>query len=110
MTAMDVHAGVDLSTHGIASTGQVIWNPSTPLLYEHAIVRGEGRIAEGGPLAVDTGAHTGRSPQDKFIVCEPGSEDRIWWDGNRKFPEDGYDPLREKVTDFLARETSLYVV
>jgi phosphoenolpyruvate carboxykinase (ATP) len=61
-------------------------------------------------MAVDTGVHTGRSPQDKFIVREPSSQDRIWWDGNKAFPEDGYDRLREKVTDFLARETSLYVI
>ena len=110
MTAMDVRSSVDLSAHGIRSTGRVIWDPSAPLLYEHAIARGEGRIAEGGPLAVDTGVHTGRSPQDKFIVREPSSEDRIWWDGNRPFAEDAYDRLRGRVTSFLAAEPSLYVV
>jgi phosphoenolpyruvate carboxykinase (ATP) len=110
MTAMDVRGSVDLSAHGIESTGRVIWSPSTPLLYEHAIVRAEARIAEGGPLAVDTGVHTGRSPQDKFIVREPSSEDRIWWEGNKEFTPGNYDHLREKVTTFLAREASLYVV
>ena len=110
MTAMDVHSSVDLSAHGIRSTGRVIWDPSVPLLYEHAIARGEGCIAEGGPLGVDTGVHTGRSAQDKFIVREPSSEDRIWWDGNKAFSEDAYDRLRERITDFLAAEPSLYVV
>jgi phosphoenolpyruvate carboxykinase (ATP) len=110
VTAMDVRGSVDLSAHGIESTGRVLWNPSTPLLYEHAVIRGEARIAEGGPMAVDTGVHTGRSPQDKFIVREPSSQDRIWWDGNKEFPEAAFDRLREKVTDFLARETSLYVI
>ncbi|HLY95159.1 MAG TPA: phosphoenolpyruvate carboxykinase (ATP) [Gaiellaceae bacterium] len=110
MTAMDVRGRVDLSTHGIAPSGKVIWNPTTSLLYEHAVARGEARIAEGGPLAVDTGSHTGRSPKDKFVVREPGSEDRIWWDGNKEFTEDGFERLREKVTDNLAREATLYVV
>jgi phosphoenolpyruvate carboxykinase (ATP) len=110
MTAMDVRGRVGLSAHGVSPTGRVVWNPSTPLLYEHAIVRGDGRIAEGGPLAVDTGSHTGRSPKDKFIVREAGSEDRIWWDGNKEFPEDGFERLRDKVTDRLAVETTLYVV
>jgi phosphoenolpyruvate carboxykinase (ATP) len=110
MTAMDVRGRVDLSTHGITPTGRVVWKPSTPLLYEHAIARGEARIAEGGPLAVDTGRHTGRSPKDKFIVREPGSEGRIWWDGNRELAEDSFERLREKVTDNLAREATLYVV
>jgi phosphoenolpyruvate carboxykinase (ATP) len=107
---MDVRGGVDLSGHGIESTGRVIWRPTTSLLYEHAIARGEARIAEGGPMAVDTGVHTGRSPQDKFVVREPSSEDRIWWDGNKAFSPEGYDHLREKVTTFLAGEPSLYVV
>jgi len=107
---MDVRARVDLSAHNIVTTGRVLWNPSTPLLYEHAIARGEARIAEGGPLAVDTGRHTGRSPKDKFIVREPGSADRIWWGGNRELSENSFERLREKVTDNLGREATLYVV
>jgi phosphoenolpyruvate carboxykinase (ATP) len=107
---MDVRGRVDLSAHGIKTTGRVIWDPTTSLLYEHAVVRGEARIAEGGPLAVDTGTHTGRSPQDKFIVREPSSEDRIWWGGNRELAEDAFDRLRDKVTAFLGAEASLYVV
>jgi phosphoenolpyruvate carboxykinase (ATP) len=107
---MDIRGSIDLSAHGIESTGRVIWNPSVPLLYEHAIARGEARIAEGGPLAVDTGAHTGRSPQDKFIVREPSSEARIWWDGNKEFLPGNYEHLREKVTSFLGGEPSLYVI
>src|SRR4051812_20804302 len=110
MTTMDVRGRLDLSPHGIHSTGDVVWNPSTPLLYEHAIRRAEARIAEGGPMAVDTGVHTGRSAQDKFIVREPASEDRIWWGGNKELPEESFDPLREKVTDFLAAQPSLYVI
>jgi phosphoenolpyruvate carboxykinase (ATP) len=110
MTAMDVRGRVDLSAHGITPRGRVVWNPSTPLLYEHAIARGEARIAEGGPLVVDTGRFTGRSPKDKFIVREPGSEDRIWWDGNRELPESSFERLRDKVASHLAAEATLYVV
>jgi phosphoenolpyruvate carboxykinase (ATP) len=110
MTAMDVRGQVDLSVHGINATGRIVWNPSTPVLYEHAIARGEARIAEGGPLAVDTGKHTGRSPQDKFVVREPRSEDRIWWDGNKELPEDSFERLRDKVTTFLGNEETLYVI
>ncbi len=110
MTTMDVGGRVDLTPHGIRPTGHVVRNPTTSLLYEHAIARGDARIAEGGPLAVDTGSHTGRSPRDKFVVREPGSENRIWWDGNVPFPEDGFERLREKVAAFLGREPSLYVV
>jgi phosphoenolpyruvate carboxykinase (ATP) len=110
MTTMDVRGHVDLSAHGIKTTGEVIWNASTPVLYEHAIARSEARLAEGGPLVVDTGVHTGRSPQDKFVVREPGSEDRIWWDGNRELPEESFEHLRDKVTAYLGAQPTLYVV
>ena len=53
-------------------------------------------------MVVDTGRHTGRSPKDKFIVREPGSESRIWWDGNQEIAEDAFERLREKVTAHLA--------
>ena len=46
---------------------------------EDAIRAGEGLIAAEGPLVVRTGKHTGRSPQDKFIVDEPSSSAKIWW-------------------------------
>ena len=58
------------------------------MLYTHALRREEGVLAHGGPLVVDTGRHTGRSAEDKFIVREPGSEDRIWW-GKVNQPLDG---------------------
>src|SRR5919106_662771 len=95
----DVGQQIDLDEHGIAPEGRVHHQPTTALLYSHALERREGRLAEGGPLVVDTGVHTGRSPNDKFVVREPGSEDRIWWSEiNAEMSEDGFDRLREKVT------------
>ena len=99
-----------LSEHGIEPSGAVHWNPSTPQLYAAALERGDGRIAEGGPLAVDTGKHTGRSPKDKFVVREPGSEERIWWgDVNAEISEERFEGLREKVTAHIS-DRELYVV
>jgi phosphoenolpyruvate carboxykinase (ATP) len=101
---------VGLSEHGIDAGGRVFRNPTAAQLYMHALKRGDGRIAEGGPLAVDTGKHTGRSPQDKFVVREPGSEERIWWsDVNADLSEEQFDGLREKVTAHLGAK-DIYVV
>jgi phosphoenolpyruvate carboxykinase (ATP) len=87
-----------LAEHGIDVTGRIYWHPTTSQLYTHALARGEARLAEGGPLVVDTGVHTGRSPHDKFIVHEPGSEERIWWgDVNAEISEESFERLREKV-------------
>jgi len=57
----------------------VHWNRGTAALYEEAIRRSEGVIAEGGPLVCRTGVHTGRSPHDKFLVQELSSQDNGWW-------------------------------
>jgi phosphoenolpyruvate carboxykinase (ATP) len=103
-------SGGGLEEHGIFAVGDLHWQPTTAQLYQHALTRGEARLAEGGPLVVDTGVHTGRSPKDKFVVREPASEDRIWFgDVNAEISEDGFERLRAKVTGHLSRR-DLYVV
>jgi phosphoenolpyruvate carboxykinase (ATP) len=99
-----------LATHGLSPDGRVYWQPTTALLYAHALARGEGKLAEGGPLVVDTGRFTGRSPKDKFVVREPGSEERIWWGTvNQPLEEENFEGLRAKIVAHLDR-TDLYVV
>jgi phosphoenolpyruvate carboxykinase (ATP) len=91
-----------LEAHGIHAGARVFWHPTTSTLYTHAIARGEARLAEGGPLVVDTGRHTGRSPKDKFVVREPGSEERIWWGSvNQAIDEERFEGLRDKVVSYL---------
>jgi phosphoenolpyruvate carboxykinase (ATP) len=59
---------------------------------------------------VDTGRFTGRSPKDKFVVREPGSEDRIWWGTvNQPLGEECFDGLRAKVVAHLDH-SDVYVV
>ena len=99
-----------LAVHGLRVGGRVLRNPTTSQLYAAAIDRGEGVIAEDGPLVVDTGRFTGRSPKDKFIVREPGSEDRIWWsDVNAEISEEHFDGLRGKVSAHLEK-SDVYVI
>jgi phosphoenolpyruvate carboxykinase (ATP) len=100
-----------LEKHGIAPSGDVLRNPTTAQLYTAALRRGDGRLAEGGPLVVDTGRFTGRSPQDKFIVREPGSEERIWWgEVNRPLEETNFEDLRASVVEHLSAQERLYVI
>lgn len=83
-------------------------NLSTAELVEAAIRAGEGVLAADGPLVVRTGKHTGRSPQDKFIVDEPASHDKIWWGPvNRPIAEADYERLRARLIDYCA-ERDLY--
>ncbi len=93
------------STGTAPSIGSVLRaNLSTAELYEDAVRAGEGLIAAEGPLVVRTGRHTGRSPEDKFIVREPSSEDRIWWGPvNRPISEEHYDRLRARLMGYVAK-------
>src|SRR5438093_6476783 len=109
-TERQLHGPVGLADHGLNPSGRVHWNPTTALLYTHALRGGEGELAEGGALVVDTGRFTGRSPKDKFVVREPDSEERIWW-GNVNHPlaEHRFETLRDKVVAHLDAQ-ELYVV
>jgi phosphoenolpyruvate carboxykinase (ATP) len=109
MTLTAPRGRADLNEHGISASGRVYWNPTTSQLYMHALVRGDGQLAEGGPIVVDTGEHTGRSPKDKYLVREPSTEDRVWWDVNAEIDEEAWEGLREKVVAYLG-EQDLYVV
>jgi phosphoenolpyruvate carboxykinase (ATP) len=101
---------VSLRTHGIEPKGRVLRNPSTSQLYTDALARGEAGLGGAGQLVVDTGRFTGRSPKDKFVVREPGSEDRIWWgDVNHELSEAHFEQLRTKVVAELEKG-DLYVV
>ena len=111
MTMTPIRMQADLSGQGLEPTGTVVWQPTTAQLYTAAIKSGDGSLAHGGPLVVDTGRFTGRSPQDKFVVSEPGSEERIWWgEINHPLSEDHFDALRVKVVEHLEEQDPLYVV
>jgi phosphoenolpyruvate carboxykinase (ATP) len=67
-----------------------------------AIKRREGTLAHLGPLVVRTGQHTGRSPNDKFIVKESSSEKNIWWgEINRPISEEKYKQIYSKMMAYI---------
>ena len=91
-----------LEAHGIENVARVHWNLSVPALYEEAVRRREALIADGGPLVCRTGQHTGRSPNDKFIVQESSSDQHVWWGKvNRPIQAAQFDALREQLLRYL---------
>src|SRR3954466_11381940 len=100
MTAR-VERGRSLEQEGLQG-GLVRWNLSPAALYEEAIRRQEGLIAAEGPLVCRTGQHTGRSPNDKFIVREASSNHEIAWGGfNRPMSEEHFATLRRDLIGSL---------
>ena len=91
-----------LENHGIQNVNAVYWNLPTPILYEEAIRRHEGRLAHLGSLVVRTGQHTGRSPKDKFIVQEPSSADKVWWgSANQPMEPHRFEILHRRLLAYL---------
>ncbi|MBC7543429.1 MAG: phosphoenolpyruvate carboxykinase (ATP) [Candidatus Sericytochromatia bacterium] len=88
---------------GFPTTGSRHWHLSAPALYETAIRRQEGLAAADGPLVVRTGSRTGRSPDDKFIVQEPSTAERIaWGDVNRPMAPAVFDALQLRIMAHFA--------
>ncbi len=91
-----------IENHGIAEAGTVYWNLPPCRLQEMAVQRGEGVTAAGGPIVCLTGPHTGRSPNDKFMVSDPSIDGDIWWgEVNRKFEHAKLDGLLAKAREHV---------
>jgi phosphoenolpyruvate carboxykinase (ATP) len=73
-----------LDRQGIETRATLHWNLVTAKLVETAVARREGKLSAEGPLVVETGAHTGRSAQDKFIVRDAETESTVWWGKSNK--------------------------
>jgi phosphoenolpyruvate carboxykinase (ATP) len=91
-----------LELHGITNVARVYWNLGVPALYEEAVRRREALIAAEGPLVCRTGQHTGRSPNDKFIVRESSSADKVWWSKvNRPIDAEHFDLLQHRLLNYV---------
>ena len=107
--SLDTHRTRSLEREGIQAA-RVWWNLSPAPLYEEAVRRREGLIAATGPLVCRTGPHTGRSPDDKFIVKEPSSDRDIAWGGpNRPMDPAHFETLRRDLIGSL-RANELFVI
>jgi phosphoenolpyruvate carboxykinase (ATP) len=68
-------------------------------LIESAVQRGEGHFASTGAFVVETGAHTGRSAEDKFTVRDALTESTVWWDNNKSITREQFDRLHKDFVE-----------
>ena len=92
----------DLSRHGLESAGEIYWNLSPARLYEESFSRGDGQLVHMGAISTVTAPHTGRSPNDRFVVRDDQTEDVVDWGAvNVPVSIEHFEALRSDVVEFL---------
>jgi phosphoenolpyruvate carboxykinase (ATP) len=87
---------------GLKNLGNQFWNLSPAELVEDTILNGQGILTNSGALAIETGEFTGRSPKDRFVVCDEKTENSVWWgDVNIKFTPEKFDALYNRMKAYL---------
>ncbi len=95
-------ADFGLENIGLINLRKVYWNLTTEALYEEIIFRNEAQISQLGPVIVNTGKHTARAANDKFIVRESTTEKNVWWgEYNRPYGATKFDELYSRLQGFL---------
>jgi phosphoenolpyruvate carboxykinase (ATP) len=84
---------------GLNNAATIHWNLPDTALVEHAIANREGFLVRGGAFCAETGAHTGRSPKDKFVVADERTEKTVWWQKNGRLSPEQFQLLFD---DFIA--------
>ena len=103
-------AAQGLAPQGLRPRGVVQWNSIPPELVQAAIRRGEGELADMGPFVAITSPHTGRSPNDKFIVKEPTTDHDVWWGKvNHPFDPERFELLLADVRRHLEDQSELFI-
>lgn len=84
-------------------------NLSTKELVDFALARGEGELADNKALVVKTGARTGRSPKDRFIVRDQLTESQVDWNQtNQGISPEKFDALWEKAESYLESRDAIF--
>ncbi|HEY3296765.1 MAG TPA: phosphoenolpyruvate carboxykinase (ATP) [bacterium] len=95
-------AFLGLDTIGLTNLHQVYWNLPVEALYEEIVFRREAQISYNGPIIVNTGKHTARSANDKFVVKEETTGSHVWWgEYNRPFNPDKFNEVYDRLLGFL---------
>lgn len=92
----------DVGIYGIKDA-TVNWNLTPEELQKITVEKGLGQETANGTLAVNTGKFTGRSPQDRFLVKDEYTEDRVWWGRiNKPISPENFDKLYDEVVSYLS--------
>ncbi len=92
----------DLKQYGLKNVN-VHWNLSPEELQKITIDKGLGKETANGTLAINTGKFTGRSPQDRFLVKDDYTSDKVWWGKtNKPVSPENFDKLKNEIVNYLS--------
>lgn len=92
----------NLTKYGVRDA-KVHWNLSPEKLQAITVERGMGKETANGTLAINTGKFTGRSPQDRFLVKDDYTKDRVWWGKtNKGISPENFDFLQGEIEKYLS--------
>lgn len=92
----------DLTKYGLKDT-IAHWNLSPKELQVITVEKGMGKETANGTLAINTGKFTGRSPQDRFIVKDDYTKDKVWWGKtNKAISPENFDHLQSEIVNYLS--------
>ena len=86
-----------LAGFGLRWLGKVSWNETNGRLVQKSVARAESQLSATGAVVVETGAHTGRSPKDKFIVLDDETAKTVWWDNNKPLSPKHFEALKSDM-------------
>ena len=90
-------------------TATVHANLAAARLVELAIARGEGMLAANGALNCDTGARTGRSPDDKYLEDTAKIHGNIAWGKvNQPVSAAHFDAIYAKVMEYMRAKKDVF--
>ncbi|PJA96819.1 MAG: phosphoenolpyruvate carboxykinase (ATP) [Ignavibacteriales bacterium CG_4_9_14_3_um_filter_34_10] len=96
--AMKLASDFRIKNQGFKYLDRVFWNLPDETLYEEIVFRNEGKITKQGPIIVNTGKHSARAAQDKFVVLEESTDKNIWWGVyNRPFSQEKFGQLMGRL-------------
>ena len=92
----------DLKRYGLENV-TARWNLSPEELQRITIEKGMGKETANGTLAINTGKYTGRSPQDRFLVKDDYTKDKVWWGKtNKPVSPENFDRLQDNIVNYLS--------
>src|SRR5210317_272232 len=92
----------DLEKYGLKNVN-VHWNLSPQELQKITVSKKMGVETTNGTLAINTGKFTGRSPQDRFIVEDDYTSNKVWWGKiNKPISSENFDKLQAEVVNYLS--------